>query len=228
MLVAEIIVVLAVFPLAGVITALQEIVYTAYGAGGRPQIEIIPAGHPAVSLFLSLAMAITDFVPFFLLWYLLRRSRERLSDIGIDRRHPVSDIASTVGLLGVLWVGSTVGAAVTGILPGVIDAPTGTNLPRYFMILGAVNSISAGLVEESVVLGYLWRRLEQLGLATGWIFLISVAVRLSYHTYYGAGVVELVPLALAISTFYMLRRRLLPCILAHSLFDTVLYAMDIL
>ena len=48
-------------------------------------------------------------------------------------------------------------------------------------------AVTAGVVEEIVVLGFLVRRLEQGGHSPAVVVTVAVVVRISYHLYYGWG-----------------------------------------
>jgi membrane protease YdiL (CAAX protease family) len=98
--------------------------------------------------------------------------------------------------------------------------PTSVGPPQY-LVAGLVTSVVAGVLEEIVVLGYLVRRLEQRGWSVTWIVAVAVAVRVSYHLYYGPGVIPIVLWATASVLFYMRVRRLLPFIICHVAWDTM-------
>ena len=83
------------------------------------------------------------------------------------------------------------GSCCTRSASGAPSPPTG-GLPAYYSVAYVAMAIVAGVVEEIVVLGYLVRRLEQLGLQPVCVVVIAVAVRGSYHLYYGWGVLPIV------------------------------------
>ncbi len=82
-----------------------------------------------------------------------------------------------------------------------------------------VIAVTAGIVEEIVVLGYLVRRLEQRGYSATTIVLIAVGVRVAYHLYYGWDVLPIVLWAFASVVVYLRIRRLLPFIVCHVMWD---------
>ena len=77
----------------------------------------------------------------------------------------------------------------------------------------------AGVVEEIVVLGFLVRRLEQIGLRPLTVVLLASLVRISYHIYYGWGVLPIAAWAVASVLVYRRYRRLAPFIAVHALWD---------
>jgi len=82
-----------------------------------------------------------------------------------------------------------------------------------------IAAVSAGVVEEIVVLGYLVHRLEQRGWS-GWrLVAVATAVRGSFHLYYGFTVLGFLGWAALSVTLYRRRRRLLPFIVLHALWD---------
>ncbi len=90
-------------------------------------------------------------------------------------------------------------------------------------MLDVANGITSGIVEEIVVLGFLVRRLEQLGLRDWQILAIGVAVRASYHLYYGWGVLPILVWAALSIVLYRRYRRLWPFVIVHVLWDTSLF-----
>jgi membrane protease YdiL (CAAX protease family) len=97
-----------------------------------------------------------------------------------------------------------------------------------FVVYGILRSIGAGLIEETVVLGYLVHRLEQLGWSTRYAAIASVGVRASYHVYYGIGVLSVIVYGALVTWIYVARRRLLGLVVGHSLYDALLYSVAIL
>ena len=107
-------------------------------------------------------------------------------------------------------------------LQGFFLAPTPVYLPHGALATVQVfEGLTAGIVEEIVVLGYLVRRLEQRGFSPVVVVAIDVAVRVSYHLYYGWNVIPIACWALASVLVYRRVRRLLPFILLHFAWDAV-------
>jgi uncharacterized membrane protein (UPF0136 family) len=94
--------------------------------------------------------------------------------------------------------------------------------PAALTTVQVVAGVVAGILEEIVVLGFLVRRLEQLGLRASWVVMIVVLVRVSYHLYYGWNAVPIALWALATVLVYLRIRRLLPIILCHIAWDVAI------
>jgi membrane protease YdiL (CAAX protease family) len=86
-------------------------------------------------------------------------------------------------------------------------------------VVALLKSLQAAVVEEVVVLGYLLRRLEQRGWSGAAILVVAVLIRVSYHLYYGPGILPIVLWAVASVLVYRWLRRLLPFIICHFVWD---------
>lgn len=85
-------------------------------------------------------------------------------------------------------------------------------------------AVKAALLEEVIVVGYLTKRLEALGLSSRKILLISAGVRGSYHLYQGfAGLIGNFVMGLVFTRYFQKRRRLMPLIIAHFLMDAFVF-----
>ena len=89
-------------------------------------------------------------------------------------------------------------------------------------MVALVQSLTAGIVEEIVVLGYVVRRLEQRGYPVAVIVIIDVVIRVSYHLYYGWGVIPILCWAIVSVCVYLRVKRLLPFILCHVAWDAAI------
>jgi hypothetical protein len=162
-------------------------------------------------------------LPALLVWYLLIRSGEGLGDIGLGGRRMRTDLALLVPVMVIVfWVPFGLGDRLQHALGlttlGLRVAPILLTRPALVVAYAAAG-ISAGVLEEFVVLGYLVHRLEQRGISTGWIVTIAVAVRVSYHLYYGWGALPIAAWALVSVLAYRRVRRLLPFIVCHAAWD---------
>jgi len=215
----ETLLVLAVFPLPATLAALVDLA-THISSGLRviPEPMLVP-NETALSVALGVALEVSEAVGAAVVLYLLARSGEGCAAIGLGGRRVRMDLA----LVMVVWlcaqvIPQAVGAGLvkTWGLPTFQTLSPGT-LP--LVVVGIVGAVVAGVVEEIVVLGYLVRRLEQRGWSTGAIVVIAVAVRVSYHLYYGAGVLPIIFWATATVVLYLKIRRLLPFIICHIAWD---------
>jgi membrane protease YdiL (CAAX protease family) len=223
----EVVVVLGVFPLAsGVVPGLVGLVsgWLSGGTASGGYYQVSLPDHVGLSLPLDLFGELVGFVPAALVAYLLARSGEGLAGIGLDRRRLRHDLGLlftvvTVAYLGPMLAGEGL-LAVVGLegfkLASRVDAVTP---PTVYLLVAWLAGVGAGVVEELVVLGYLVHRLEQLGWRAWQLVAAAVLVRVSFHAYYGPGIVWVIAWAAASVLLYRRVRRLLPFILVHALWD---------
>ena len=83
-----------------------------------------------------------------------------------------------------------------------------------------VQAAQNGILEEVLVLGYLLRRLDQLGWAPGKAIALAAVVRGSYHLYQGfGGFLGNAILGVIFGVLYRRWGRVTPMIIAHTLID---------
>ena len=148
----------------------------------RPTFSQAPALSPQiVGIVFALA-------PVALVFYLARRDGEGLQPFGLGTARLPSDAAwgavlavlvSSVGL--VIYVVSVRQGLNRFIVP---VPPTGFWWTIPILVLGALR---AALLEEVILVGYLIRRLRQLGVAAAVAVGASALIRASYHLYQGWG-----------------------------------------
>jgi membrane protease YdiL (CAAX protease family) len=224
----ELLIVLAIFPLPYVFSALQALVGALLGKSEGPRIPNIFPGHlgaglPFVVLETFLPLAAAALVVY-LLW--LPGGEGGPSAIGLDRSQIRGDLALILPVFFLCNLIPIVGGGVVLHSLGVkASSPAPGHYPAYYSLAYVAAAIAAGIAEEIVVLGYLVRRLEQLGLRPLWVVLIAVAVRGSYHLYYGWGVLPILAWAAVTVIMYRRYRRLWPFVLVHICWDlgTLLY-----
>ncbi len=218
----ELLLVLAVFPGVATLSAVASLVTDALGDGGSHggYVAVELPGHAVVSALLDVPFVVLDVVGAVLVAYLLMVSGGGLAALGLDRRRVRRDLA----VAGKLWflaylVPFLVGGAVLSALD--IGGGGGVTTPpeAVYLLPLLVSAVVAGVVEEVVVLGFLVHRLEQRGWTPGGVLLLAASVRVSYHLYYGLEVLPLVGWAVVSVLLYRRRRRLLPFIAVHALWD---------
>jgi Type II CAAX prenyl endopeptidase Rce1-like len=164
-------------------------------------------------------------VPVLLIGYLLTRANEIWADIGIDRSQPLRD--TVVGILIAAAIGgSGLGLYLLAVRHGwsraVIPVADGGRWWQIPLLL--LSALRFGILEEVVVVGYLTRRLTQLGLG-GWpTTILSALFRGSYHLYqgYGAFVGNFV-MGLLFARWRLSGRRTVPLVIAHTIIDSVTF-----
>jgi Type II CAAX prenyl endopeptidase Rce1-like len=227
-LTTELLIVLAVFPLPAVIAAvglliarIQLGVPLPWGAGIASAVRgpWLWAGLEASGQLARLAAAA-------LVWYLLTRSGEGLAAIGIGGRKFRMDLALVLPVfIAVQYIPQTFGRDLLSWLHlhgFYLSAALQMQSPAALTTAQIIAAAAAGIVEEIVVLGFVVRRLEQLGLRSSSVVMIAVLVRVSYHLYYGWNAVPIALWALATVLVYLRIRRLLPFILCHIAWDVAI------
>jgi membrane protease YdiL (CAAX protease family) len=83
-----------------------------------------------------------------------------------------------------------------------------------------VSALKAALTEEVIMIGYLYKKFEDLGISFRWRQIISAGIRASYHAYQGvAGILGNFVMGLVFGWAYHRWGRVLPLVLAHFLLD---------
>lgn len=86
-------------------------------------------------------------------------------------------------------------------------------------------AVGASLIEEVVMVGYLFTRLRERGLSENKILWISALIRGSYHLYQGVGgFVGNIVMGLVFGKVYQRTGKLMPLLFAHFLLDAVVFA----
>ncbi|MEV6616350.1 type II CAAX endopeptidase family protein [Streptomyces sp. NPDC051051] len=189
----------------------QAATLNASAAPGRPWLDL------AWQLF-GIASAL---VPVALVAHLLLREGQGLRTLGFDRARPWSDlgrgaaIAAGVGSSGIAFYLAARGLGFN--LTVVPEALPDVWWKYPVLILSALQN---AILEEVIVVGYLLRRLGQLGWTPVGALAASSVLRGSYHLYQGIGgfVGNMV---MGVVFVYLYRRwgRVGPLVVAHSLLD---------
>ena len=182
-------------------------------------------GRPLLDLVLQLAGVAEGLAPVALVIYLMARSGETPSDMGLDASRPGQDAARGAVLAAVIG-GTGLALYLTAFKLGISLNVVPEDLPAVWwripvLILKAAQN---GILEEVLVIGYLLRRLDQLGWTPRRAIAFSAALRGSYHLYQGFGSF-LGNAVMGVIFGYLYRRwgRVTPLIIAHTLIDTVAF-----
>ncbi|MFV0130976.1 CPBP family intramembrane glutamic endopeptidase [Streptomyces sp. HMX112] len=183
-------------------------------------------GRPWLDLAWQLFGIASALVPVALVAHLLLREGAGLRAIGFDRRRPWPDLGR--GALVAAGIGST------GLVFYLVARAAGANLtvvpeslPDVWwkfpvLILSAVQN---SVLEEVVVLGYLLRRLGQLGWSPMAALVASSVLRGSYHLYQGiGGFIGNMVMGAVFVLLYRRWGRVGPLVVAHALLDVVAFA----
>ncbi|MEW2633866.1 type II CAAX endopeptidase family protein [Streptomyces sp. NPDC048389] len=182
-------------------------------------------GRPWLDLAWQLFGIATALVPVALVAHLLIRERAGLRAIGFDRTRPWPDLGR--GVLVAAGIGSA------GLAFYLLARASGFNLTvvpeslpdvwwKYpVLILSAVQN---SVLEEVIVVGYLLRRLDQLGWTPLAALAASSVLRGSYHLYQGiGGFIGNMVMGVVFVLLYRRWGRVGPLVAAHALLDIVAF-----
>jgi hypothetical protein len=193
------------------------------------QLPTLTPHQPVLNVILGLLsyMPVAAVVPVALL--LLARTGQPPAGLGLTRMS-WPDFGAILGLVGAGILGSFL--FTIPLIPlehtRLMNTAGHLNLPAYYIILGVSQSLITAIAEEVVVNGYLVTRLDQLGWSQDKALWTSMAVRMSYHVYYGVGFVTLLPVNYFLTRSFQKNGKLNRPILAHFLYDAILITVAIL
>lgn len=191
--------------------------------------------RPWLDLAYQLVGIALALVPVALALHLLSRDRANLSghadpsaarhDIGADLRFPTHDLgrgavlAVVVGLPG---LGLYAAARALGLNTNVAAANLGEHwwTVPVLVLAAAQNAV----LEEVVMVGYLFTRWREAGFTTATVIVTSAAIRGTYHLYQGfGGFLGNLAMGLLFGWVYSRTRRVGPLIVAHTMIDLVAF-----
>lgn len=178
-------------------------------------------GRPWLDLAWQLFGITTALVPVALVAHFLLREGGSLRTLGFDRTRPWPDLgrgAAVAAVIGSTGIAFYLAARGLGFNLTVVPEALPDVWWKYpVLVLSAVQN---SVLEEVIVVGYLLRRLDQLGWGMGASLAASSVLRGSYHLYQGIGgfVGNMV---MGVVFVYLYRRwgRVGPLVVAHSLLD---------
>jgi membrane protease YdiL (CAAX protease family) len=184
--------------------------------------------RPWLDLAHQLAGIAIALVPVVLALHLLARDRDTVAphvEMGFDLRRPGRDLltgtvlAAVIGLPGLaLYLGAR------GL--GLNTTVSAANLTDVWwavpvLVLAAAQN---AVLEEVIMVGYLFRRWAQAGWGTWTIIVSSALIRGGYHLYQGFGAfVGNVAMGLLLGWVYTRTRRVMPLVVAHTLLDVAAF-----
>ncbi len=197
-------------PLAG-----QTAVLNTSLAPGRPLLDL---ARQVLRIGFALA-------PVALVWYLLARSGEGLRAIGADitqlgrdlrRGTALAVLVGGIGLLGYL-VAHRAGVNLTVVAQALPDTWW-----RWPVLVSA--AWQNAVLEEVIVVGFVMRRLTQLGWRPVTVVGTSGLIRASYHLYQGVGgLIGNLAMGLLFGWLFTRWGRVMPFLIAHALIDIVAF-----
>ncbi|TDW30891.1 CPBP family intramembrane glutamic endopeptidase [Cryobacterium psychrophilum] len=142
-------------------------------------------------------------------------------DLGLNLTQPGRDLLRGTGLLlaiGIPGLGLYLAGRAFGFTVAVVPSPLDTfwwTIP--ILVFSALRS---ALVEEVIVVGYLYARLRELGWSAWTIILSSAVLRGSYHLYQGIGpFFGNVAMGIVFGWCYTRWGRTMPLVITHWLLD---------
>jgi membrane protease YdiL (CAAX protease family) len=210
----------ALVSLIGSLTASQSL--------GKQQAVLngsLAPGRPTLDLFLQLTSIAINLAPVVLVFYLMARSGEGPSSMGLDTTEPGMDLAKGATLAALIG-GSGLGLYLAAYKLGFALNVVAESLPAVWWRIPVLVIAAAqnGILEEVLVVGYLLRRLDQLGWKPSRAIALSAVLRGSYHLYQGfGGFIGNAVMGVIFGYLYKRWGRVTPMVIAHTLIDTVAF-----
>jgi membrane protease YdiL (CAAX protease family) len=181
--------------------------------------------RPWLDLTYQLVAIAFALVPVLLVLYLLHTRRRPRRSIGFDLRRPRSDVLFGViiaAAIGIPGLGLYLGARALGLNTEVQASALADNWWTVpVLVLSAAQN---AILEEVIMIGYLFSRLAQLKWRWPYVLLASALVRGSYHLYQGfGGFVGNLIMGAIFGLIYLKFGRVAPLIVAHTLLDVVAF-----
>lgn len=178
-------------------------------------------GRPWLDLAWQLFGITTALIPVALVAHFLLREGQGLRTLGFDRTRPWPDLgrgAAIAAVIGSTGIAFYLAVRAIGFNLTVVPEALPDVWWKYPVLI--LSAMQNAILEEVIVVGYLLRRLDQLGWSPTGSLVASSVLRGSYHLYQGIGgfVGNMV---MGVVFVYLYRRwgRVGPLVVAHSLLD---------
>lgn len=159
------------------------------------------------------------------LYFLWEKSKSPFDAIGFNLGEPARDVwrgTWIAALIGIPGLGLYLVSRQLGISAEVIPAALGEYWWAVPMLLFA--AARASLLEEVIVVGYLFNRLSRLGISIRSQILLSAFLRGSYHLYQGfGGFIGNFFMGLLFGYLYKRWGRVMPLVIAHFILDAAIF-----
>lgn len=157
----------------------------------------------------------------FLLWVHLRPEGGGPRAMGFDLHKPARDLwqgFAIFAVIGLAGFGFYLIAREAGINTVVAPANLAENWWTIPILLA--RAVMNGVVEEVVMIGYLFTRWAQTGRRMWQVVVLSAVIRGGYHLYQGfGGFIGNMVMGLAFGWLYLRIRRVMPLVVVHTLLD---------
>jgi uncharacterized protein len=227
----ETVFVMIAFLVPSVTAAVVEFAQHVSGVGTVTRFPVLVNGHPLENMIIGMIayLAIASVVPIAL--YLLSRTGQGAKVLGLGWPGLRSDIVPALGIIGASWGCEIAVLIALGPLlssNSKLNAPSPVgNVPHYYVIWGLMISATTAVTEEVLMNGYLMTRLSQLGWSPNAALILGIALRTSYHVYYGIGFVATIPIAYFLTRSFQKNGQLTRPIVAHFLYDAILITIAV-
>lgn len=145
--------------------------------------------------------------------------------IGLDFSRFGRDLGLGLGIaaaIGIPGLGLYAIGRAAGITVAVVAAPL--DAAWYTVPILLLSALRAGLLEEVIMVGYLFTRLRQVGWGPWTIILSTAALRGAYHAYQGIGpIIGNFAMGIVFGWAYKKWGRVMPLVIAHTVIDTVAF-----
>jgi len=182
--------------------------------------------RPWLDLAFQLTRIGLALVPVLLALHLLRREDPHpAASMGFDLRRPAQDVLVGLGLTALIGLPG-LGLYVISRELGFNTMISAANLTSVWwaipvLILAAMQN---AILEEVVMIGYLFTRWAQAGLSTWQIIFASALIRGTYHLYQGfGGFVGNAVMGVIFGWLYTRTKRVMPLVIAHTLLDVIAF-----
>jgi membrane protease YdiL (CAAX protease family) len=166
---------------------------------------------------------IFELVPVALAFFLVGRGvLNRFGILGTKLGKQVWAGLALAAAIGVPGLGLYLGARALGLAAKVIA----TNVTQYWwttpMLL--ISALVASVLEETLMIGYLFTRLRERGTSDTKIIWFSALIRGSYHLYQGfGGLIGNIVMGLIFGYWFRRTGKLVPLLVAHFALDAVVF-----
>lgn len=182
--------------------------------------------RPWLDLTYQLVGIALALVPVVLALHLLRRDDpDEPHTMGFDLRRPVTDLVRGAGLAALIGLpGLALYAAAKALDLNTTVAAANLAGAWWTIPVLVLAAAQNAVLEEVVMVGYLFRRWGQAGWGTWRVIVTSALIRGSYHLYQGfGGFVGNVVMGLVFGWLYTRTRRVMPLVVAHTVLDVVAF-----
>ena len=182
--------------------------------------------RPWLDLAYQLTGIANALVPVLLALHLLRRDDpQEPHTMGFDLRRPGQDLVRGALLAAVIGIpGLALYAGAKALDLNTTVAASNLSEAWWTVPVLVLAAAQNAVLEEVVMVGYLFRRWGQAGLGTWQVIVTSAVIRGCYHLYQGfGGFVGNLVMGLVFGWVYTRTRRVMPLVVAHTVLDVVAF-----